>query len=292
MVSRAETVQDHRERLNRVLDYIRRHLDQPLTLGRLAEVACFSPFHFHRIFAAYVGETVGEHVMRLRLELAAHRLTHTDRAVTAIALTAGYETPSAFTRAFGRHFGVSPSVFQKERRSFPRSESPFLPVTTNTQESVMKPDIRTREATTVIYARRIGDYNQSAQAAWSAVCGYAGPRGLIGPQAEFIGCSHDDPSITPAEKLRYDACVTVRGPVKPEGDIGVQQLEAGRYAVFLHEGPYHRLAATYAAIYRQWLPQSGVALRDAICFEKYLNSPDQAKPDDLRTEIWIPIEAD
>ncbi len=108
----------------------------------------------------------------------------------------------------------------------------------------MKPEIRTREETTVVYARRIGDYNQSAQEAWGAVCAFAGPRGLIGPQSEFIGLSHDDPSITPAEKLRYDACITVDREVKPEGDIGVQTIGGGTFAVFVHEGPYSDLSRT------------------------------------------------
>jgi AraC family transcriptional regulator len=290
MATRHETIKDHQERLNRVLDHLGRHLDEPLDLDRLAAVACFSPFHFHRIFAAHVGETVWEHVQRLRLELAAHRLTHTQRTVTDIALAAGYETPSAFTRAFGQRFGASPTVFRQARRHALAPTPMTLSLDSSAKEISMQPEIRTREETVVVYARRIGDYNQSARSAWEAVCAYAGPQGLIGPQSQFIGCSHDDPSITPAEKLRYDACITVDRAVEPAGDIGVQTIDGGRFAVFLHAGPYSDFSRTYGAIYGQWLPGSGEKLRDASCLEIYLNSPDQVQPEQLRTEIWVAIE--
>ena len=281
---------DHQERLNRVLDHFRRHLDEPLNLTHLAQVACFSPFHFHRIFAAHVGETVSEHVRRLRLELAAHRLCHTERSVTDIALAAGYETPSAFTKAFARHFNMSPTRFKKKRRAAFFSQPIPLAMHDTGKEITMDAKIRNREETKVIYARRTGDYNKSAGEAWQAVCRFAGPKGLIGGGTAFIGISHDDPEVTPADKLRYDACLTVDKDIQPQGEIGVQTIAGGKYAVFMHKGPYDMLGQTYGDIYRQWLPQSGEKLRDLPCFEIYLNSPDKTKPADLRTEIWIPVQ--
>ena len=58
----------YHDRVNRVLDYIGRHLDEELSLSRLSEVGCFSPFHFHRIFQSVTGETLNSHVRRVRLE--------------------------------------------------------------------------------------------------------------------------------------------------------------------------------------------------------------------------------
>ncbi len=290
MPNREQTITDHQERLNRVLDYIRRHLDETLNLTHLAEVACFSPFHFHRVFAAHVGETVSAHVRRLRLELAAHRLCHTERSVTDIALSAGYETPSAFNKAFARHFDMAPTRFKKKRKVVFFSQPIELALQPTEEEIAMNAEIRERTDTKVVYVRRTGDYNKSAEQAWQAVCRFAGPKGLMGPHTTFIGISHDDPGITPSDKLRYDACLTVDREVQPEGEVGVQTIAGGRYAVFMHEGPYSELAQTYGQIYRAWLPQSGEKLRDVSCFEIYLNSPDQVKPADLRTEIWIGIE--
>src|ERR1017187_9684083 len=108
------TQESYQERILRVLVYIQTHLDDPLTLDDLAGVACFSPYHFHRIFRGLVGEPVAEHLRRLRLERAAGRLKFTDRQVIDIALDAGYDSHEAFTRAFRANFGRPPSIYRAE----------------------------------------------------------------------------------------------------------------------------------------------------------------------------------
>jgi len=107
-----ETSEDYRTRMLRVLVHIQQNLDAPLPLEELAAIALFSPFHFHRIFRGLIGELVKEHVRRLRLERAAHRLRHTGQQITEIALDAGYQTLESFTRAFHRMFSQSPSEFR------------------------------------------------------------------------------------------------------------------------------------------------------------------------------------
>ena len=104
-----DTERDYKERILKVLIHIQEHLDEPISLEDLGRVAHFSPFHFHRVFRGMVGESVKEHVRRLRLERAAHRLKFGEEAVTRIALDAGYETHESFTRAFKSLFGESPS---------------------------------------------------------------------------------------------------------------------------------------------------------------------------------------
>src|SRR5436190_9441013 len=128
---RADTEQTYKQRVLRVLVHIQQHLDDALDLDELATVAHFSPYHFHRVFRGMVGESVMEHVRRLRLERAAHRLKFGDQPVTRIAFDAGYETHEAFTRAFGAMFGESPSQFRTTHRALPFRPAPsgvhFLP---------------------------------------------------------------------------------------------------------------------------------------------------------------------
>ena len=95
-----DTRQDYAERIIRVLVHIQQNLDDDLPLEKLARLAFFSPFHFHRVFRGMVGESVKSHIRRLRLERAAMRLKQSEMAVTAIAFEAGYETHESFTRAF------------------------------------------------------------------------------------------------------------------------------------------------------------------------------------------------
>lgn len=155
---------------------------------------------------------------------------------------------------------------------------------------MLKPEIRTRQEARCVFVRRTGRYEESAQDAWSAVCGFAFPRGLVGPGSQMVGISHDDPSITAEGKLRYDACITVDREVAPEGEVGVATIAGGKYAVFTHRGPYQRLSDSYREIYGAWIPSSGVKLRDVPGLEIYLNSPDQVKSEELLTEICVPIE--
>ncbi len=285
---RPGTERDYQERIQRVLQHLQRHVDESLSLDGLARVACFSPFHFHRLFTAFVGETPGQHQRRLRIERAAARLRHTREPVTVIALEAGYETPSAFTRAFRQHFGRSPVGFRRMKKPGPPSAAPRA--APQPREKKMEHRIETCKERKVVFVRRVGRYDKSAGEAWGAVCGFVFPRGLAGCNAEFIGISYDDPDITAEDKLRYDACITVDRDVKPEGEVGVQAIAGGRYAVFTLKGPYDGLKALYRGIFGQWLPSSGHQLRNAPCFEKYLNSPDQTPPKDLLTEVFIPIQ--
>src|ERR1019366_3263326 len=87
------TRESYQEQMARVVPHIEGHLEEPLPLEELAAVACFSPYHFHRVFRGTVGESVKEHVRRLRLERAARRLLSGDSTVLELALDAGYETP-------------------------------------------------------------------------------------------------------------------------------------------------------------------------------------------------------
>ncbi len=154
----------------------------------------------------------------------------------------------------------------------------------------MKPEIRTIEPMPVLFVRRTGPYGQAAGEAFGVLCQFAGPRGLLGPASRMIGISHDDPHVTEESRFRYDACVAVDRDIQPEGEVGLKVIAGGKYAVFLHEGPYELFQTTYDQIFKRWLPNSGVQLREEPCFEQYLNNPGQAKPEDLRTEIWLPIQ--
>lgn len=289
-MARAETVRDHRERINRVLLHIQENLDGPLSLDALASVACFSPFHFHRLFAAYVGESLSGYIRRLRLERAAMTLQHSKGQITSIALDAGYETPAAFTKAFKHHFGKPPSEFKAIKEiKFPRN--PWELNINDGEAKPVKPEIRNMPERKVLFVRKTGAYEKAAAEAWPALMKFAYSRRLMTKNTCGIGISHDDPDITPSEKIRYDACITIDGDVKPEGDVGVQTLKGGRYAVFLHKGPYEKFKDTYREIFSKWLPESGEELRDAPCFEVYLNrDPRRTKPENLRTEIYVPIK--
>ncbi len=290
---KASTEQDYQQRMVRTLEHIQKHLDEELELENLASVAAFSPFHFHRIFRALVGESPKEHVRRLRLERAARRLKQQDETVTQIALEAGFEAHESFTRAFGAMFGVPPSDYRAAHQPTPEhaSHTHFGDIADYRLPDYgekIQVELMQIAPMPVVYLRHVGPYSQVG-AAWGRLMNWAGSRGLMGPRMRLIGISHDDPDVTPAEKVRYDAALVVDRPIDPEGEIGVREIGGGTYAVLTHRGPYENLSKTYQRFFGGWLPGSGREAADMEAFEEYLNSPMNAKPEDLITRIHVPL---
>src|SRR5262245_66203233 len=103
------------QRLDRVIDHIAEHLDDDLALGKLARIAGFSPFHFHRLFQAHTGETLHDHVRRVRVERAASLMgSMPARPLTDIALDVGFPALSDLSRAFKARFDVAPARWDRE----------------------------------------------------------------------------------------------------------------------------------------------------------------------------------
>jgi AraC family transcriptional regulator len=294
------TERDYRKRILRVLVHIQTHLDEALPLDDLARVAHFSPYHFHRVFRGMVGESVKEHVRRLRLERAAQRLKLGDQAVVRIALDAGYETHESFTRAFSATFGMPPSQFRASKRAIPPLKvangvhfaADGNVTTFQASHSGGRPmDVRieTFPPRRVAFVRHVGPYRQ-VHSAWEKLIAWAGPRGLMGPNTLAIGVAHDDPDVTPKDKIRYDACITVDQPLTPEGEVGVQEVGGGEYAVTTHRGPYENVSQTLVRLCGEWLPTSRRELRSSPCLAILRNFPPDTLPEDLLTDIYLPLE--
>ena len=113
MVTDTQGLQGYYERINDVKQYIGEHIDERLNREVLAAVAGFSVPHFHRIFTAYVGETIASYVRRVRMERAGRKLRMGAVDITEVALAAGYDTHAAFSKAFKQQFGLSPSEFRQ-----------------------------------------------------------------------------------------------------------------------------------------------------------------------------------
>jgi AraC family transcriptional regulator len=280
------TQQTYRQRILQVQLFIQGHLGEELPLDRLARVAHFSPYHFHRVFKALVGEPVHEYVRRLRLEAAAVALKSTGKSVLDIALDAGYGTHEAFTRAFGQLFGVSPSEFRSGRNPLYTPQETTAMTTATPSHPVRLETIPPRR---VAFIRHVGPY-ETAQPVFGRLLCWAGRRGLFGPGTLVMGVCPDDPSVTPPDKIRFDCCVIVDAPVTPEGEIGVQTVAGGDYAVVRHRGPYSRLGDTYGWLYGVWLPTSGREPGNAPPFEVYLNAPGETPDEDLLTDVYVPLD--
>lgn len=288
----------HQERVLAALVHIQEHLDDPLTLEDLARLAATAPHHFHRLFRALVGEAPAEHIRRLRLERAAHRLKVGSAPIVDVALEAGYGSHEAFTRAFTRTFGTSPSEFRETSGLSSRIAAP-LPLHFDGGREVrqllarenesLDGAIRRYPAIRVAFIRHVGPYEEVTPV-FAQLMEWAVARGLWGPDARLMGMAHDDPSVTPPDRLRFDTCLAIASDVKGEGTIGVQEIPAGDYAVGTHYGPFETLIETYRWLGAEYLPSTCRVMARRPAVEIYLSDPQVTAPHDLRTEIRLPLE--
>src|SRR6266705_1008362 len=157
-------------RMHRVLEHIDRELDEQLELDALARVANFSPFHFHRLFTAWFGETLGEYVRRRRLEVAAQRLVAQPRLpVLEAALSVGFGSTEAFARAFKARFGSTPTQSRDSQRSNRDQLNSKLGqdlARPPRNDGRMKVTIVDRKPTTVAYLRHVGPYRKPVSEFW------------------------------------------------------------------------------------------------------------------------------
>ena len=143
----------------------------------------------------------------------------------------------------------------------------------------------------VIYIRLTGDYRLNDYCGtWMKLIQFVREQNLPMGDVCPLCIYHDDPKVTSPDKLRTDVCMVVPVAVTPKGEVGAKQIPAGRYASFLYKGSYEHLQAVYDTIYARHIPEMGYSLRDEPGYERYLNDPTQTKPEDLLTEICIPVE--
>jgi AraC family transcriptional regulator len=271
---------DYADRVQRVVDYLTAHLDDGLDLETLARVACLSPFHFHRVYRALLGETVNDSVRRLRLHRAAIDLLERELSIERTAARAGYSSQAAFTRAFRAEYGRPPARYRGARRHAEIEQE--WNATLYQVETIVRP--RTRVA--AIHQR--GDY-QLAGRAFERLMTIAATTGLLTPDTRLIGVFYDDPASVPEAELRAAACVAVPDDWAPSGEVTDMHIEGGRYARIVHTGPYAELKAAYDWLYQTWLPNSGEEPRDLPCVEEYLNNPRQVPAKDLETAVMMPL---
>ena len=276
----------YQDRLLRVIAYIHDNLDGDLSLDTLADIACMSRFHWHRVFRGMTGETVADAVRRIRLHKASMDLIGSSEPIPTIAERFGYPNVASFTRAFSAAYGVPPGAFRE------RGDAQRLDLLKKSGEGDMYPvKIETHPELTLAAVQHKGPYT-GISVAFEQVAGIFTSQNLLSHWAGMAGVYCDDPDLVPAEELRSWAGVILSDPdIFPEGIEGVERVtaQAGKYAVMQHKGPYTSLPQAYRWFFGTWLPQAELEMAEHPCLELYLNNPRDTKPDELRTEVRMAV---
>ena len=281
---RTITYNDYIQRINKVVAYINDHLDESLDLKTLAEVAALSEFHFHRVFKALKGESIGAHISRLRIEAAARLLRYSALSIEDIAFNIGYEAPAALSKAFKNQYGITPTQYRTNKDIYIMKKEIINP-----DLALKAPKIMELEPKNLIYVALTGeygslDYGKAYEQLWAVVKSQK----LFTKGIESICVSYDDPKITEASLQRSEVSLAIHKPAQPEGNVSCKTLAGGKYAVFFYQGSYSQLSAVCDAAMR-WVVESEYELRDEPIFEKYLNDARRTPEEKLKTEIYIPI---
>ena len=282
-------------RFRKVLEYIDAHLDNDLSVEQLSLVARCSKFHFHRQFSELLGLSVAKYVQLVRLRRASRQLAFQDELrIIDIALASGFESHEAFTRAFRRELGQTPSGF-REQPDWQPWHATYRPID-ELRSQYMKIEHRLEdvsivhfETTRVALLKHRGDPNRLMDSVRKFI-DWRKQNRLPPQKSATFNLIYDDPFATPAEEFRFDLCCVIAGPVvpNPEG-VEESQIPGGRCARLHYVGPDAGMGEAIRFLYATWLPQSGEELRDFPLFLQRVRFAPEVPEHESELEFNLPL---
>lgn len=279
------------EDMNASLDYIEENIENDITLDEVAKAAYMSKFYFLRIFNILSGITVGEYIRKRRLSLAVKEVIFTDKKIIDIALKYKYESPEAFSKAFKRLHGMSPSKARKTKahlNAFP----PFSFQIIIKGEEKMNYTIVKKEAFKVAglkthVSNKDGENFKLIPKFWNDVCS-SGKFNILEQNKGKLGvmgiCYNFD-----MECNEFDYIIAVEGKsLNGLEEYEVVNIKEQTFAVFECIGPMPAaIQDTWKRIFSEWFPATKYEHADGPELEVYYEGDTSSK--DYKSEIWIPV---
>jgi AraC family transcriptional regulator len=295
--AKTQAKSEYAQRIDRVIDYIRENLDRPVKLGELAKLACFSEFHFHRIFTAVSGETVNHFTNRLRLEKAARLLRYSDQSLTDIALDCGFSSSATFSRAFRSGYDTSPSQFRKSgeikkskicKELFPEDEY-GLAMSAEEKKAAFPVKLIDIPERQVAYIRVTNAFElDRVLAALKTIIEWAKSQGIFS-QGILFGMTVDDPHVTPKHLYRYEVCLASAFSFECMEGMSKLKMPAMRYAVITVSGDIHKVATAWDYLYRDWLINSAYEPEHAPALEVFVHKESATDWSHFELELCLPV---
>ena len=287
---------DHQLQIDRAFTYLKKHLNEKVSLNAIATESGLSPYHFIRVFHSYTGETPFTYLRRERIAFSLKELHETDSPIIDIAHKTGFETSSSFNKAFKKITTINPTEFRNMGKDLRVKFIYDLSLSQRTKEIIMNfdmnliPEVITRNKTTVYTSTaQGGDFKVVAPQAWENFLKVLGTINEELDQSEFFGIGT---MTTEGSKkvCTYKAALSL--PKNPNAYIeGLtkEELPSAKYAKFLLKGPYDNLWLAFDKAF-QIVTESSHEFSEGPCLENYLNDPQITPPEELLTEILIPIK--
>jgi AraC family transcriptional regulator len=289
---------EYAQRIDRVIDYLRENLHRPVKLAELARVACFSEFHFHRIFGAVSGETLNSFTNRLRLEKAARLLRYSQQSLTDIALACGFSSPATFSRAFRAGYATSPSEFRQSDGEIKNSKIrkelfapgeyhlPMSAAEKSAEFPVRLIDLPERRGAYI----RVTNTSKpnSVIDAFQTMIEWAKSQHVFS-EGTLFGMSVDDPHVTPQHLYRYEVCFTTTRPFECREGMSKLKMPAMRYAATRVSGDIRRVATAWDYLIRGWLINSEYEPEHAPGLEIFLDKDSATDWSHFELDLCFPV---
>ncbi|WP_026895238.1 AraC family transcriptional regulator [Clostridiisalibacter paucivorans] len=276
------------ERLNNAINYIEEHLEDEINYEQVAKIACCSTYHFQRMFSYMANVPLAEYIRRRRMTIAAVDLQNNNEKVIDIALKYGYNSPTAFNRAFQRIHGITPSE-AKIKGALIKAFPPISFKITIKGDVEMNYKIEQKDSFRIVGVaqslhKEIEKNFETVPKMWqkAAESGTVEklvsmmnlePMGVLGVSA----CNEE-------EEWKYYIAVASDKPMDKEFEEYI--VPKSTWAIFYGEGAMpHSIQELEKRIITEWLPTSGYEYANAPDIEVYLSADSQ----NAKFEVWIPI---
>ena len=308
-MTKEESIKEYYFRINKSIDYIKKNLDEELTLDKLSSISNFSKFHFHRIFKSVTGLTMNEFIKNARIERAFFFLMNNhSKSISEISVDCGFSSISVFSRSFRKSENITPSEWRSKYKNskicitnsnIGQSQTKivdYLALKLNNvkMSDVIKLDfeIKDLKELNVIYVRNLNIHKHDSETfgkMFEQLFTWAIPRNLVNfPQTKALTVYK---SISNEfGMLQADVCITVPASTIGEGIIGTTKISGGMYAIFHKEAPMTECLKTWKYIYDTWFEENGYQPDNRNFFLSHLNDP-KTHPENLHIiDIYIPIK--
>ncbi|WP_028974967.1 AraC family transcriptional regulator [Spirochaeta cellobiosiphila] len=258
-------------RINKAIDYINTHLDSKLSIEQISNEVCFSSYHFHRIFTAFVGESLYAYINRLRVEKAAALLLTSTNNVTDIAYIVGFSDSSVFARAFKKRFGCSASSWiQKKNSKNHQVNKTTIPYNKIRAEEVKVSRISERR---LVYIRNIGPFSGSPKVFMDLHLKLLAELNNNSIDWEedkgFFALYHDSYGITEDNKQRISYGVISQDKITDDASLGALKIWENDYLIARYTLSNEEYGKAWISLFRETLPSMGMEPVDGLCFENY-----------------------
>lgn len=205
------------KRINNVLFYIEHNLSNDLKIDELASIACYSKFHFNRIFKSIIGESVYHYIKRIRVERANYYLWATYLSIEEIAIKCGFGSISNFSYNYKKHFGISARNQRKIYNGYKDLQSDF-------QSTEIDVEIKTLPSMTLAYEKKIGSYDTLTPNDVINLFNWAESEHYCKSNFELIVLGYDSPYVTKEKHLRADLGLVVPDDIESQDDVSLMKL--------------------------------------------------------------------